>query len=182
MTAKDTLVQLLSERSVKRGSFVLASGIESSIYIDARLTTLSPEGMKVIGLLGLARIRSLSWNPDSIGGLTMGADPVAYAISHTSATDSFPIRAFTVRKEPKAHGTGKVIEGPFRHGDKVVISEDVITTGASALRAICSVEKAGGIIVGVLAVVDRQDGGTDAIRTRGYEVTSLTILEELTGS
>lgn len=110
MTAKDTLIQLLSERSVRRGSFVLASGIESSIYIDARLTTMSPEGMKVIGLLGLARIRSLRWNPDSIGGLTMGADPVAYAISHTSATDPIPIRAFTVRKEPKSHGTENLIE------------------------------------------------------------------------
>lgn len=177
---RDTLVQLLSAHSVRRGNFVLASGITSSIYIDARLTTMSPEGMALIGSLGLTRIKSLGWNPDSIGGLTLGADPVAYAISQVSATNTFPIRAFTVRKEAKTHGTGKRIEGPFRSGDRVVVAEDVITSGNSALQAIRSVEDAGGIIIGVLAVVDREEGGSDAIRAHGYEVTSLTTIAELT--
>ena len=99
------LKQLLLERSVKRGSFVLASGKHSDIYVDARLTTMSPEGMLIIGKLGLTMILEHGWHPDSIGGLTMGADPVAFAISHTSALEGTPLRAFSVRKETKAHGT-----------------------------------------------------------------------------
>jgi orotate phosphoribosyltransferase len=104
-----TLKRLLVERSVRRGSFVLASGKQSDIYVDARLTTMSPEGMLVIGPLGLSAISDHGWMPDSIGGLTMGADPVAFAISHTSAIQQTPVRAFSVRKEAKAHGTGNRI-------------------------------------------------------------------------
>lgn len=174
------LKQLLVERSVKRGSFVLASGKQSDIYVDARLTTMSPEGMLVIGSLALSEISNRGWKPDSIGGLTMGADPVAFAISHTSALQQMPIRAFSVRKEAKAHGTGNRIEGPFQKGDRVVVIEDVITTGKSALQAIDAIEASGGKILGVLAVVDRQDGGREAIRTRGYDVTTLTTITDLT--
>lgn len=174
------LKQLLAEKSVKRGSFVLASGKQSDIYVDARLTTMSPEGMVVIGSLALSAISDRGWKPDSIGGLTMGADPVTFAISHTSAIQQMPIRAFSVRKEAKTHGTGNRIEGPFQKGDRVVVIEDVITTGKSALQAIDAVEASGGKILGVLAVVDRQDGGREAIRTRGYEVTTLTTIADLT--
>jgi len=175
------LRQLLAERSVKSGSFILASGKASTLYVDARLTTMSPEGMVLIGSLGLERIETAGWKPDSIGGLTLGADPVAFAISYASAGTASPLRAFTVRKEPKAHGTASLIEGPFRLMDKVVIVEDVITTGNSALQAIGSVERAGGLVVGVLAIVDREDGGEDAIRARGYEIVSLTRISELSG-
>jgi orotate phosphoribosyltransferase len=175
----EALKSLLVERSVKRGSFTLASGKQSDIYIDARLTTMSPEGMVLIGRLGLAAISSQKWHPDSIGGLTMGADPVAFAISHTSAINGSPIRAFSVRKEAKTHGTGNRIEGPFSKGDKVLVVEDVITTGKSALQAIDAIELAGGKILGVLAVVDRQDGGCEAIGARGYAVISLTTITEL---
>jgi orotate phosphoribosyltransferase len=170
----DVLNKLLIERSVKRGSFILASGKASDVYIDARLTTMSPEGMLLIGQLGLAAIRSHGWKPDAVGGLTMGADPVSFSISHTSALQGDSIRAFSVRKEAKEHGTGNRIEGPFRSGDQVVVIEDVITTGKSALQAIDAIESAGGIIAGVLAVVDRQDGGREAISARGYEVFTLT--------
>ena len=173
------LKQLLLERSVKRGSFVLASGKHSDIYVDARLTTMSPEGMLIIGKLGLTRILEHGWHPDSIGGLTMGADPVAFAISHTSALEGTPLRAFSVRKETKAHGTGNQIEGPFQKGDRVVVIEDVITTGKSALQAIDAIERLGGDILGVLAVVDRQDGGREAIGARGYEVIALTNMRDL---
>ena len=174
-----TLKQLLVEKSVKRGSFVLASGKQSDIYVDARLTTMSPQGMVVIGSLGLSAISDNGWKPDSIGGLTMGADPVSFAISHTSAIQQKPIRAFSVRKEAKTHGTGNRIEGPFQKGDQVVVIEDVITTGKSALQAIDAIEALGGNILGVLAVVDRQDGGREAIRARGYEVTTLITIAEL---
>ena len=173
------LKQLLLERSVKRGSFVLASGKHSDIYIDARLTTMSPEGMLLIGKLGLSAIREHDWKPDSIGGLTMGADPVAFAISHTSALEKSPLRAFSVRKEAKAHGTGNQIEGPFKKGDRVVVIEDVVTTGKSALQAIDAVERFGGEILGVLAIVDRQDGGREAIGARGYDVVALTTIGDL---
>ena len=175
-----TLNKLLVTRSVKRGSFILASGKPSDIYIDARLTTMSPEGMLLIGELALAAIRSRGWKPDAVGGLTMGADPVAFSISHTSALQSEPIRAFSVRKEAKEHGTGNRIEGPFQSGDRVVVIEDVITTGKSALQAIDAIESAGGIILGVLVVVDRQDGGREAISARGYEVSALTSITALT--
>jgi orotate phosphoribosyltransferase len=119
------------------------------------------------------------WSPDSVGGLTMGADPVTFAISHTSAIQARPIRAFSVRKEPKSHGTGNRIEGPFHAGDKVVVIEDVITTGKSALQAIDAIKEAGGIIIGVLAVVDRNEGGREAILERGYFVLSLTTIDKL---
>jgi orotate phosphoribosyltransferase len=180
MSDIESLQRILAERSVRVGSFVLASGKTSSVYVDARLTTMSPDGMVLIGKLGLERIRSSGWNPDSIGGLTLGADPVAYAISHASAHDNNPLRAFTVRKQPKDHGTGKRIEGPFREGDRVVVIEDVITTGSSALQAISAIEQEGGVVTGVLAIVDRQDGGKDAIRSAGYEVETLTTIGELT--
>jgi orotate phosphoribosyltransferase len=174
------LKRLLRERSVRNGNFVLASGKTSTVYIDARLTTMSPAGMLLIGKLGLERIRATGWSPDSIGGLTLGADPIAFAISHSSATEARPIRAFTVRKEAKAHGTGNLIEGPFMSSDSVVIVEDVITTGKSALHAIRSVNAAGGKVLGVLALVDREEGGREAISSLGYEVTALTTISELT--
>jgi orotate phosphoribosyltransferase len=173
------LKSLLLEKSVKHGSFVLASGKQSDIYVDARLTTMSPEGMLVIGPLGLLAITDRGWRPDSIGGLTMGADPVSFAISHTSALQGSPVRAFSVRKEAKTHGTGNRIEGPFQKGDSVVVIEDVITTGKSALQAIDAIEESGGKILGVLAVVDRQDGGQEAIRSRGYDVIALTTIADL---
>ena len=179
MSKTDRLKQLLIERSVKRGNFVLASGKTSTFYVDARLTTMSPEGMATIGALALEKFDALGWKPDSVGGLTLGADPVAFAVSYASTNRPVPLRAFTVRKEAKQHGTGNLIEGPFRPGDKVVVVEDVITTGKSAIQAIDAVESAGGAIVGILAVVDREDGGREAILARGYDVISLTSITEL---
>jgi orotate phosphoribosyltransferase len=135
--------------------------------------------MITIGALGVEAIKEKGWNPDSVGGLTLGADPVAFAICRETATSAQPLRAFTVRKEAKTHGTGNLIEGPFRDGDKVLIVEDVITTGKSALQAIDAIKNAGGDIVGVLAVVDREDGGREAIENRGYAVTSLVRISDL---
>jgi len=175
------LRSLLLDRSVKTGNFVLASGKTSTYYVDARLTTMSPEGMLAIGSLGSSAIIDKGWEADSVGGLTLGADPVAFAISRETATSAHPLRAFTVRKEAKAHGTGNLIEGPFRRGDRVVVVEDVITTGKSALQAIDAIENAGGQIAGVLAVVDREDGGRAAIESRGYQVAALVRISELLG-
>jgi orotate phosphoribosyltransferase len=178
MTEHAQLVQLLATRSARRGQFTLASGRQSTLYIDARLTTMSPEGLVVIGALGLATIRK-SWKVDSVGGLTLGADPISYAISYASAATNQPLRAFTVRKEAKSHGTGKLIEGPFKAGDRTVVIEDVITTGGSALKAVAAVQEAGGTVVGVLALVDREEGGREAIEAAGVSVVSLVTAREL---
>ncbi len=179
MAHRDTLIRLLAERSTRRGDFVLSSGRRSSLYIDARLTTMSPEGLVLIGALGLQAIHDAEWKPDAVGGLTLGADPVAYAIAHTSALAGTPVRAFTVRKQAKTHGTGRRLEGPFRQADRVVIVEDVITTGESALDASRAVREAGGEVIGVLAVVDREEGGRAALEAEGLEVRALTRAEEL---
>jgi orotate phosphoribosyltransferase len=173
------LVALLAARSAKRGQFTLASGRESNFYIDARLTTMSPEGLTLIGPAVLQSIDDAGWIVDSVGGLTLGADPISYAVSYASADTSRPLRAFTVRKEAKAHGTGKLVEGPFRSGDRVVIIEDVITTGGSALKAAKAVAAAGGIVVGVLALVDREEGGREAIEADGYSVRSLVRASDI---
>lgn len=179
MPDHDRLVTLLATRSARRGHFVLASGRTSSLYIDARLTTMSPDGLVLIGALGLATLHGAQWEVDAIGGLTLGADPVSYAIAYASADTDRPLRAFTVRKEPKAHGTGKRIEGPFASGDRVAIIEDVITTGGSALRAAEAVREAGGVACGVLAVVDREEGGREAIEQAGLPVVALARAAEI---
>jgi orotate phosphoribosyltransferase len=168
------LVQLLASRSAKGGNFTLSSGRSSSLYIDARLTTMSPEGLTVIGPLGLAALQRAKWNVDSVGGMTLGADPIAYAIAYASANGRTPLRAFTVRKEAKDHGTRKLIEGPFQSGDRVAVIEDVITTGASALKAAQAIRDAGGSVLGVLALIDREEGGREALEAKGLQVIALT--------
>jgi orotate phosphoribosyltransferase len=179
MTDHSVLVTLLAERSTRRGKFTLASGKQSEYYIDARLTTMSPEGLSVIGRLGLSILRQSGWAIDAIGGLTLGADPISYAISYASAESRHPLRAFTVRKETKAHGTGKLIEGPFREGDHVAVIEDVITTGGSALRAIEAIRAAHGTVEGVLALVDREEGGRQAIESAGVSIISLVSASQI---
>lgn len=180
--AHHRLIALLAARSARRGQFTLASGRQSSLYIDARLTTMSPDGLALIGPTALAALDGAGWRVDAVGGLTLGADPVSYAVSYASALAGRPVRAFTVRKEAKAHGTGRLIEGPFREGDRVAVVEDVITTGGSALRAVEAVRAAGGIVAGVLAVVDREEGGREAIEGAGLPVIALTRAAEIVGA
>jgi orotate phosphoribosyltransferase len=180
MTDRSRLIALLATRSTRRGQYTLASGKTSTLYIDARLTTMSPDGLALIGSIGLETLRSESWQIDAVGGLTLGADPIAYAISYASAASEKPLRAFTVRKQAKEHGTGKLIEGPFNSGDRVAIIEDVITTGRSALQAIDAVRSAGGEIAGVLSLVDREEGGREAIEASGVRVVSIVKASEIT--
>jgi len=179
MASLNELQRLLAERSAKRGQFTLSSGRASSLYIDARLTTMSPDGLVLIGQLGLQALEQSGWNVQSVGGLTLGADPVAYAIAYASGLSTRPVRAFTVRKEAKSHGTGQLIEGPFTPGDRVAVVEDVITTGASALRAASAVRMSGGIVAGVLAVVDRNEGGREALEEQGFPVIALTTAADI---
>jgi orotate phosphoribosyltransferase len=179
VTDWESLAALLRERSIRFGDFLLASGQRSSLYIDARRTTMSAAGQQLIGRLGLAAIRSAGWAPETVGGLTMGADPVAYAIARASADAPPAIDAFSVRKTAKEHGTGRRIEGNFEPGARVVVVEDVITTGNSALQAAQAVRAEGGTVLGVLAVVDRCQGGREAINRSGYEVVAITTIAEL---
>ncbi|MDX2183354.1 MAG: orotate phosphoribosyltransferase [Gemmatimonadaceae bacterium] len=171
MSASSALVALLARESAKTGDFVLASGRRSSLYIDARRTTMHPEGLVLIGTLGLPIVQA--WGAQSVGGLTLGADPIAYAIAYASQLAGQPVRAFTVRKEAKQHGTGQLIEGQYRAGDRVVVVEDVITTGGSALKAVAALQAAGATVAGVLAVVDREEGGREALEAAGLSVHAL---------
>jgi orotate phosphoribosyltransferase len=173
MNARDRLLDLFIERSFRLGDFTLASGRRSDFYIDCRTTTMHAEGQVLLGQVGCDTLREVGWHPDLIGGLTMGADPIAYAIAGESFRRGTPMHAFSVRKRAKRHGTGRRIEGCFESGARVVVVEDVITTGGSALQACEAVREEQGSIVGVLAAVDRQEGGTEAIREAGFDVVSL---------
>ena len=180
MPGHHRLLALLAERSARRGQFTLASGRQSTLYIDARLTTMSPDGLALIGPLALATLREAAWDVTAIGGLTLGADPISYAIAYASADTDRPLRAFTVRKEAKTHGTGRLVEGPFRAGDRVAVIEDVITTGGSALRAVDAIRTAGGVVMGILALVDREEGGREAILSAGLPVLVLARATDIT--
>jgi len=173
------LRDLLLSRSVRQGDFVLASGQRSSFYIDARRTTMSGPGLALIGPLGLDRLAARGWEPRAVGGLTLGADPVAYALASAARGRGLALDAFTVRKQTKGHGTGQRIEGCFAAGLPVVIVEDVITTGASAHEAIVAVEKEAGQVLGVLAVVDREEGGRQLLERAGYQVEALVTATDL---
>jgi orotate phosphoribosyltransferase len=179
MTDGESLRRILLERSVARGDFVLASGRRSTYYIDCRRSTMSAEGMVLIGRMGWSAIQRAGWRPAAVGGLTMGADPVAYAIAAASFSSGQPVDAFSVRKEAKTYGAARLIEGNFEPGDAVVVVEDVITTGDSARRAIHAIEEAGGSVLGVLAVVDRQEGGRQSLEADGRRVLALTTASEL---
>jgi orotate phosphoribosyltransferase len=183
---RDALQTLLIERSVSRGDFVLASGRRSDYYVDCRRTTFHPKGAWLIGRLLEGEIHSLvrPHQPiHSIGGLTLGADPVAVAISIAShemaRPGESPLRAFTVRKEAKTHGRGNRIEGSFEPHDRVMVIEDVVTTGSSALSAVTALREAGASIAGVMALVDRDEGGREAIEAAGLSLRALFRIGEL---
>jgi orotate phosphoribosyltransferase len=187
MTAAD-LRGILLEKSVRTGQFTLASGKTSDLYIDCRMTTLDPVGAHLVGELGWAAvrdwIRSEKLDVQAIGGMTLGADPISLSVGMASARldPEDMLQVFTVRKEPKGHGRGKQIEGNFNAGDTVVVVDDVITTGGSTLRAIDAIEAAGGRIALALVLVDREEGGRQAIEARGIPVVSLFSRTTLVGS
>lgn len=182
LTDRERLRDLLYHRSIQRGDFVLASGGRSTYYIDARVTTMSGEGQLLIGRVGLEALDAAGWAPALVGGLTLGADPVSYALAHAAAREGREMDAFTVRKESKGHGTGRRIEGGFRTDADVVIVEDVVTTGDSALRATQVVEEAGGRVLGVITVVDREERGRERIEGAGYPLVSLFTASALLSS
>ncbi len=169
------LLELLTKQSYAKKKFVLSSGRESDFYIDCKKTILTAEGHYLMGRLVYAGVREFFPTAVGIGGLTMGADPIASAVSLTSHLGGAPLHAFLVRKEPKGHGTGQWVEGlsALPAGSEVVVVEDVVTTGASALKAIERARAEGLKPIGVFALVDREEGGREAIEAAGVPVKSL---------
>ena len=140
---------------------------------------MSPDGLALIGPLALAALRDVDWRVHAVGGLTLGADPISYAIAYASAETSSPLRAFTVRKEAKAHGMQRRIEGIEVAGQRVLAVEDTSTTGGSVLTAVDALREAGAIVVGVATVVDRDTGVREAIAEAGLEYRYLLDLSDL---
>lgn len=174
--ARAELHDLLADRAFSFGDFVLTSGQHSDFYFNGKQVTLEGRGLYLVSLLVLERCREL--RIDAIGGLTLGADPIASGVAALSGQDR-PLRAFIVRKEVKGHGTGRLIEGPpLRPGDRVMIVDDVITTGGSLLRAVDAVRDEPVDVVEALAVVDREEGGRQAIEARGLQVHALFTRSE----
>ncbi len=159
--AKSQLLTLLARKSFRLGEFTLASGGTSDYYVDCRSTTLDAAGARLTGQAFLDEIRSRGWNPQAIGGLTMGADPIVVAVSVLSggdvANNSSGIHGFLVRKAEKQHGTGQRIEGFREAGARVVIVDDVCTTGGSTIQAIQTARDFGFEVVGVMCLVEREE-------------------------
>ncbi len=173
------LKDLLLERSVRLGDFTLSSGAKSSYYIDARQTTMTAEGQRLTGKIAYTLIEEAGWDVSHVGGLTLGADPVAYAIAHHSTGRGRTLDGFTVRKEPKDHGTGQQIEGGLPTDARVVVVEDAVTTGGSAILAIEVLRKYGASVAGVICLVDREEGGRSRLDELGVPLLAVFTGPEL---
>ncbi|MEZ0323021.1 MAG: orotate phosphoribosyltransferase [Hydrogenothermaceae bacterium] len=174
MDYRKRLEELIRERALKVADepiFKLASGKMSNYYIDLRTITLDPEGGYVIGNVIYEIIKDKK--VDAVGGLTLGADPISYATSIISYINKNPIKPFVVRKEPKEHGTGKQIEGNVKPGENVYILEDVVTTAGSSLKAVKVARDFGLNVLGVITLVDREEGGEENIKKEGLELISI---------
>jgi orotate phosphoribosyltransferase len=177
---KPRLVELIKELAVVHGKVTLSSGLEADYYVDLRRATLHHEAAPLIGKVMLALLDENDLGDvDSVGGLTMGADPVGAAILHQSAAQGRGIDAFVVRKQAKAHGMGRQVEGPSVEGKKVVVLEDTSTTGGSPLTAAEALVAAGANVVAVATVVDRDTGARQAIEAAGYKYLTAVTLEDL---
>ncbi|MEQ1502104.1 MAG: orotate phosphoribosyltransferase [Myxococcota bacterium] len=179
MASVHRLVAILRERSVRVGAFTLSSGATSDLYVDARQTTLNAEGAALVAELVLARLR-----PEvvGVGGMTLGADPIACAASAWSiAKLGRPVHAFLIRKEAKAHGAGQRVEGlaSLPRGSRVCVVEDTTTTGKSLLAAVDAAREAGLDVVQCVTVVDRLEGAAEAVRAAGLTLEALTTRAEL---
>lgn len=177
MNMKEELREIVRRDAVKFGKFILASGKESDIYVDLRKVTLQPKGAFLIGSIIYDMIRDKAI--DAVGGLTMGADPIAVATTMVAYQNGQEIISFLVRKEKKDHGMKSAVEGPVKKGFRVVIVEDVITSGSSTITAIRHAEDAGLKIEMVIAILDRMEGGRAAIEALGYPVHPLLTRSDL---
>jgi orotate phosphoribosyltransferase len=175
---KNRLREILLERSVVSGrEFTLASGKTSNFYCDARITTLDPAGATLCGKIFLQMLGE--FRVDSVGGYSIGADPIVTAIAVVSYLENRPLPAFIIRKEEKAHGTRKMIEGNFHPGDRVALFDDVITSGGSIIKGARQVEAQGGKVEVIMAVLDREEGGRETIESCGYKFLAIFTKKEL---
>ncbi|MBO77546.1 MAG: orotate phosphoribosyltransferase [Gemmatimonadetes bacterium] len=179
MTYRDQLKHLLLERSMRFGNFTLSSGGSSTYYIDARRTTMSAEGQVLIGRVGYEIVSQSGLEPTHLGGLTMGADPISYAIAHRSHLEGHPLDGFSVRKKAKHHGTGNRVEGGLDPSSRCLVIEDTLTTGKSTLSAVEALREHGVIVVGVLTLVDRSDNAEELFREIGLPLLSFFPVKEL---
>lgn len=174
--ALESLDRLVARLSYREGDFTLASGKKSSFYVDLKASTLHPEGAAMIGKLAVAKLRESGLKVDGVGGLTLGADPIATSVSLAAFSEGLIWPAFIVRKEAKDHGTSKYIEGAddFPKGASLIVLEDVVTTGMSSQIAITRLRDAGFDPVACLTVVDREQGGREKLEAAGVQFLALT--------
>ncbi|HPP30309.1 MAG TPA: orotate phosphoribosyltransferase [bacterium] len=174
---KDRLLVLIKERALFLGPRKLASGKMSNCYIDGKLITCDPEGLYLVSKIIFSMIADEKI--DAIGGMTMGADPIAAGVSVLSYLERQPINAFIVRPVQKDHGMGKLIEGHIKKGWSVVIVDDVVTTGGSVLKAIKAVEEAGAVVKKVIAIVDRLEGARESLAEKNIPLQSIFTKDDV---
>ncbi len=177
MTDRDDLLSLVRSQAIVHGRVTLSSGREADYYVDLRRTTLSAAAAPLVGKVMLDLTADLDY--DAVGGLTMGADPIAAAMLHQAAARGRQLDAFVVRKEAKAHGMQRQIEGPDITGRRVLVVEDTSTTGGSPLAALAAVRAAGAIAVGVATIADRATGAGEKIEAEGVPYRFAYSLEDL---
>jgi orotate phosphoribosyltransferase len=177
MYDKQALIALVRQKALKFGQFTLASGKQATYYLDGKQVTLDSTGARLVaeGMLDLLAAGPM---PEAVGGMSIGADPITAAVITMSGVRGVPLTGFMVRKEAKGHGTNQFVEGPVKPGQTAVIVEDVVTTGGSSLKAIERVEAFGMKVVGVLAIIDRMEGGAQAFAQRGYPLASLLTIRD----
>lgn len=180
--ASDTrreLLALIEQRALKRGTFTLASGRTASFYLDAKQVVLDARGAMLVGRAILERLQGLGELPNAIGGMSIGADPITGAAVTMAGVAGLPLKGFMVRKEPKGHGMQRYVEGPVEPGQRVVIVEDVTTTGGSSLLAIDRAEEFGLRVERVVTVIDRLAGAAEAFAARGIPLEPLVTIRDL---
>ena len=175
---RDALLDLIRTEALQRGEFTLASGKTASYYLDCRQITLHPQGANLIGAGMLEVMQQSGGMPDAVGGMAIGADPITASIVTLAGQRDLSLNGFMVRKEAKGHGTGKQVEGPVRSGQRVVIVEDVITSGGSALKAVDAAEAFGLKVQYVIGIIDRLAGGEKAFAQRGLELKVLSTIRD----
>jgi orotate phosphoribosyltransferase len=175
---RSALLELIQSEALQRGEFTLASGKKASYYLDCRNITLHPKGANVIAEGMLDAIESAGDLPDAVGGMAIGADPITASIITLAGQRDLPLNGFMVRKEPKGHGMGKQVEGPVEPGQRVVIVEDVITSGGSALNAVEAAREFGLVVERVIAIIDRLAGGEAAFAAKGVELVTLSTIRD----
>lgn len=173
------LIELIKQRALQRGSFTLASGRTASFYLDAKQVVLDAHGSMLVGRAILERLQALGELPEAIGGMSIGADPITSAAVTMAGVAGLPLKGFMVRKEPKGHGMQRYVEGPVTAGQRVVIVEDVTTTGGSSLLAIDRATEFGLQVERVITVIDRLAGAAEAFAARGIPLEPLVTIRDL---